>query len=147
MLVAALAFNLLVFLLACIGMMVVFIGGKGYLPVLLVLLALATPVSLLMALAGFGWFVSRAGFARAAGAAWRAIPQWLAVTSWLGLALIFCGELALVITLWLAGEPARLWQHLPLLAGSSAVIAYCLVDAVHRTRGTTSPDHAGNGPR
>ncbi|HEX7030047.1 MAG TPA: hypothetical protein VF254_05585 [Gammaproteobacteria bacterium] len=142
----ALAFNLLVFLLACVGMMVVFIGGEGYLPVLLVLLALATPVSLLMGIVAFGGFVSRAGFGKAAAAAWRTIPQWLAVTFWLGVALIFCGELALLITVWLAGEPPRLWQHLPLLAGLAAAVSYCLVDAAQRDRAAGERDQAANGP-
>src|SRR5690606_22376134 len=102
MLIGALAFNLLVLLLACIGLMVVFIGGSGYLPALLILLVLATPVSIGMTLAGLAWFVKRAGLRGAVAAAWRAIPQWLAVTFWLGIALMLCGELALIITARLA---------------------------------------------
>ncbi|HEX6928692.1 MAG TPA: hypothetical protein VF267_05560 [Gammaproteobacteria bacterium] len=143
MLAIALAFNLFVFLLACIGMMVVFVGGEGYLPVLLILLILATPVSLLTAIAGFGWFVKRAGFGGAAAAAWRTIPQWLAVTFWLGITLVFCGELALLIAARLADKPPGLWQHLPLLAGLVSAAAFCLLDAVRRRRET---GQAVNGP-
>ena len=142
----ALAFNLLVFLLACVGMMVVFIGGEGYLPVLLILLTLATPVSLLMAIAAFIWFVMRVGLGRTLAEVWRSIPQWLAVTFWLGVALIFCGELALVMAVQLAGEPLRLWQHLPLLAGLSAAIAYCLIDAAQRSRAADGKDQTRNDP-
>ncbi|HEX7047163.1 MAG TPA: hypothetical protein VF275_06300 [Gammaproteobacteria bacterium] len=142
----ALAFNLLVFLLACVGMMVVFIGGEGYLPVLLILLALASPVSLFMAIAAFAWFAMRVSPSKTFVEIWRSIPQWLAVTFWLGIALIFCGELALVMAVQLAGEPLRLWQHLPLFAGLSAAIAYCLIDAVERRRAANAANQAGNGP-
>lgn len=134
MLVFARAFNLLVFLFACIGVMVVFMGGAGYLPVLLVLLALSLPVSLAMTATGLTWFARRHGLGRVAGAVWRAIPQWLAVTFWLGVALMLCGELALLMAMQLVGEPLRLWQHLPLLAGLNAAVAYCVVDGASRTR-------------
>src|SRR5690606_9732283 len=134
MLIGALAFNLLVLLLSCIGLMVVFIGGSGYLPVLLILLVLATPLSIGMALAGFAWFARHAGIGSAVAAAWRAIPQWLAVTFWLAIALMLCGELALIIAARLEEKPPGLWQHLPLLAGTAAAIAFCLLDAVRRSR-------------
>lgn len=134
MLVFARAFNLLVFLLACIGVMVVFMGGAGYLPVLLVLLALSLPVSLAMTAVGVAWFARRHGLGAAISAIWHAMPQWLAVTFWLGAALMLCGELALLMAMQLENEPLRLWQHLPLLAGLNAAMAYCVVDAVRRTR-------------
>lgn len=134
MLTAARAYNLLVFLLSCVGMMVVFMGGAGYLPVLLVLLVLALPLSVLMTLAVFGWFAHRHGMRAAASALWRKVPQWLAVTFWLGVALVGCGELALLVTLRLSGEAPGLWQHLPLLAGLAAAMAYVAVDAAERER-------------
>lgn len=123
----ALAFNLLVFLLACTGMMIVFLGGD--LSALLVLLLLSLPVSLLISLA-IGWsFARRSSLARALPAAWSQVPQWLAVAFWLGIALLLCGELALLITLSLAETAPAFWQHLPVLAGLSAAIAFLLVFA------------------
>jgi hypothetical protein len=136
MLVLALAFNAFVVALACIGMMVVFMGGGGYLPVLILLLVLSVPVSALMLAGGFAWFVRRYGVRRAPAAVWGAIPQWLAVTFWLGAALIFCGELALLVTLQLADEAPRFWQHLPLLAGTVAALAYSVMYAVRAVRAT-----------
>lgn len=123
----ALAFNLLVFLLACTGMMVVFLGGD--LSALLVLLLLSLPVTLLMSLAMGTYFVRRSSLARALPSAWSYVPQWLAVAFWLGIALILCGELALLLTLALADTPPAFWQHLPVLAGLSAAIAFLLVHA------------------
>lgn len=134
MLVLALAFNAFVVALACIGMMVVFMGGGGYLPVLILLLALSVPVSTLMLAGGFGWFVRRYGVQHAVAAIWHAMPQWLAVTFWLAAALIFCGELALLVTLQLADQAPRFWQHLPLLAGIVAALAYCVTYAMRAGR-------------
>ncbi|HEX6928537.1 MAG TPA: hypothetical protein VF267_04770 [Gammaproteobacteria bacterium] len=133
----ALAFNLLVFLLACVGMMVVFMGGTGYLPALLVLLALSLPVTFGMLIAGIAWFAHRHGVSGAAGAIWRSVPQWLTVSFALGVALIFCGELALLVALQLTGTAPGFWQHLPLLAGIGAAIAYCVVHAVREARTRT----------
>lgn len=134
MLVLALAFNVFTVALAFIGMMVVFMGGGGYLPVLILLLALSLPVSALMLAGGFAWFARDSGMRGAARAIWRAIPQWLAVTFWLAAALIFCGELALLVTLQLAEEAPRAWQHLPLLAGIVAALSYCVIYAVRSRR-------------
>jgi hypothetical protein len=48
--------------------------------------------------------------------------------------LFLCGELALYLTLVLSGEPPRFWQHLPLLAGTAAALAFCSVWAVSKHR-------------
>lgn len=132
MLVLALAFNAFVVLLACVGMMAVFMGGA--VPALILLLALSLPLSALSLAGGFAWFVRRNGWRGASGAIWRAIPQWLAVTFWLAATLIFCGELALLITLGLAEEAPRFWQHLPLLSGIVAALAYCVIHATRSAR-------------
>lgn len=123
----ALTFNLLVFLLACTGMMIVFLGGD--LSALLVLLLLSLPVTLLMSLVASWIFVRRSSLRHALPMAWSQVPQWLAVAFWLGIALILCGELALLVTLSLADTPPAFWQHLPVLAGLSSAIAFLLVHA------------------
>ena len=128
----ALAFNLLVFLLACTGMMVVFLGGD--LSALVVLLALSLPVTLLMSLIAWSGFARHSSITRALPTAWSSVPQWLAVAFWLGIALLLCGELALLITFALADKAPALWQHLPVLAGLSAAIAFLLIDAAGRSR-------------
>lgn len=139
MLAFVLAFELLVFALACVGMMAAFLGGGGYLGALLVLLGLSMPVSLLVQLAGIAWFVKRNGFGGGFAALWRAVPQWLAIAFWLAITLVFCGELALVIALKLMNVPPAPWQHLPLLAGLLAAVAYCVIDAVREVRRKTLP--------
>lgn len=132
MLVLALAFNAFVVALACIGMMVIFMGGNA--PALILLLALSLPLSALTLLGGFAWFVKGSSLREAPAAIWKAVPQWLAITFWLAAALIFCGELALLITLQLAEEAPRFWQHLPLLAGILAALSYCVLYAVRDVR-------------
>lgn len=134
MLALILAFDLLVFFLACIGMMVVFLGGTGYLPVLLLLLALSLPATLGQAALVLGGLARRHSLVRAFAVAWRNVPQWLAVAFWLGIALVACGELALLVTRHLAERAPAPWQHLPLLAGTSAAVAFLLVFAWRRGR-------------
>src|SRR5690606_19647565 len=116
MLLVGLAVNATILLLACIGMMVIFMGGEGYLPVLLVLLVLSIPVSLASIGGVLTGFMRRS--ARPFHRMWQQSPQWLVVSLALILALIFCGELALYITLWLAEEAPAFWQHLPVITGT-----------------------------
>ena len=71
MLVLALAFNVFTVALAFIGMMVVFMGGGGYLPVLILLLALSLPVSALMLAGGFAWFARDSGLRVRSGGRFR----------------------------------------------------------------------------
>lgn len=125
-----LAFELLVFLLACVAMMATFMGGSGYLGALLVLLGLSLPASLLVVLAGPAWFMQRHGPGTGMRRLWNALPQWAAVAFWLAVALIFCGELALVVTLQLAEVPPAPWQHLPLVAGLLAALGFAVNLAV-----------------
>jgi len=127
----ALAFNLLIFLLACAGMMIVFLGGSP--AALLVLLIASLPLTLLTSVLAWAGLARKTSLRRALPAAWHLVPQWLAVAFWLGVALIFCGEFALFIALRLAEVPPALWQHLPLLAGLSAAVAFLLVFAWRKT--------------
>lgn len=124
--------NLLVFLLACAGMMGVFLGSHP--AALLVLLMVSLPVTLLTTV--FAWVgLARQSTARNAFAeAWQRVPQWLAVAFWLGMALILCGELALLVALRLAETAPAPWQHLPVLAGSSAAVAVLFVYALRNRR-------------
>lgn len=127
MLLVGLAVNATILLFACIGMMVIFMGGEGYLPVLLMLLLLSLPVSVVSALVMLVGFMRRGSNALAR--VWQQSPQWLVVSLALALALIFCGELALYVTLWLADEAPAFWQHLPILAGTFSAAACWLVIA------------------
>src|SRR5690606_41565522 len=102
MLLVGLAVNATVLLLACIGMMVIFMGGEGYLPVLLVLLVLSIPVSLGSVIALLAGFMRRSSHPLAH--IWRQSPQWLVVSLALMLALIFCCELVYLFSLLLAEE-------------------------------------------
>lgn len=132
MLALALAFNAFVVVLACIGMMTMFMGGDA--PALILFFALSLPVSALTLAGGFTWFARRHGIRRTPAAIWQATPQWLAITFWLAATLIFCGELALLVALALADEAPRFWQHLPLLAGLLAALSYCVLHAVRTVR-------------
>lgn len=133
MLLVGLAVNATVLLLACIGMMVIFMGGEGYLPVLLVLLVLSIPVSLGSVIVLLAGFMRRNSHPLAH--IWRQSPQWLVVSLALMLALIFCGELALYITLWLAEEAPAFWQHLPLITGTlSAAACWMIAVRMHEKR-------------
>lgn len=134
MLVINLAVNALVLLLACVGMMVVFLGGGGYLPALLLILALAIPVSLASVLWSLVWFLRRVPWRELAGEIWHSLPGGLIAALALVVALIVCGELALYVTLVLAEQPPRLWQHLPLIAGLFAALAFALLEAMRRAR-------------
>lgn len=134
MLVFALAANALVVLLACVGMMVVFLGSSAYLPALLPVLALALPFSFACLLFGYGWFARKSGWRGAFVEIWKHVPAWVLAALALAVALIFCGELALYITLVLAEQKPRLWQHLPLLAGLLAATAFAILQAVNCSR-------------
>lgn len=123
-----LAFNLLVFLLACAGMMGVFLGSHP--AALLVLLLVSLPVTLLTTLFAWVGLARQTSVRKSFAAAWRRLPQWLAVAFWLGMALILCGELALLVALRLADTAPAPWQHLPVLAGSSAAAGFLFAYAL-----------------
>lgn len=142
MLAFALGYNLLVFLLACIALMAVFLGARD-IAALLLLLATSLPVSLAMLLGCIGWFVRCAGARGALGELWRRLPQWLTVAGWLVIALLLCGELALLVTLALADAPPAPWQHLPLAAGVLATAAFCTLEAVRRARTPAGGETSG----
>lgn len=134
MLAIALALELLVFLFACVGMMAAFLGGGGYLAALLVLLGLSLPVSLLVALAGPGWFITRHGWAQGWRMLWQSLPQWLVIAAWLAVALVFCGELALLVALRLSDVPPAPWQHLPVLAALLSIAGFLAAFAARSAR-------------
>lgn len=138
MLFFALGANALISLLACVGMMVVFLGGTGYLPTLLLILALALPFSLACLVIAYAWFACRTGWRGAFSAIWQHVPAWGLAALALAVALIFCGELALYLTLVLAEQKPRLWQHLPLLTGLLSAAAFAVLEAGRQQRKTLS---------
>lgn len=138
MLFFALGANALILLLACVGMMVVFLGGTGYLPTLLLILALALPFSLACLVIAYAWFACRTGWRGAFSAIWQFVPAWVLAALALAVALIFCGELALYLTLVLAEQKPRLWQHLPLLTGLLSAAAFAVLEAGRQQRKTLS---------
>lgn len=133
-----LAGNTLILLFACVGMMAVFLGGGGYLSALLLLLLLALPFSSACFIGSYGWFVYRRGIRDGWKLMWALVPRWQLVALALVVALILCGELALYLSLLLADEAPRFWQHLPLLSGTLAALAYVAIEALREANKSRS---------
>lgn len=127
------AFTVLTMLLACVGMMAVFLGGGGYLAALLLLLLLSLPFNTVLFFGSMIAFARRHGWRRGWNAMWRHVPRWTVIALALVLALMACGELALYLTLLLDETAPAFWQHLPLLAGTVAAFAFCALEAVRVT--------------
>ena len=121
-------------LLSIIGLMAVFIGGKGYLPVVIVFLILSWWVTLGSIIGAWLWFARRFGARNARCEIWQRLPNWLVFGLALTLALIVCGSTALAVTLYVTGIPPAFWQHVPLLSATAAIVAICTVYAIDRER-------------
>ena len=110
-------------------MMIFFMGGKNDIAALIVLLIVAIPFSLLTIAVMLTTWIRQHGMTLLATKIRATIPNWVLASSAVLLALLACGELALLITAQLASEAPPAWQHLPLAAGTCATIAICLVSS------------------
>lgn len=118
--------NAAILALSLVAMMIFFMGGKNDIAALIVLLIVAIPLSLLTSVFALGPLIRQHGLTRLATYIRSTTPNWVLASSAVLLALLACGELALLITAQLAPESPAFWQHLPLIAGSCATATICL---------------------
>lgn len=118
--------NAAILALSLVAMMIFFMGGRDDIAALIVLLLVAIPASLLTSILLLVPLVRQHGLRRLAAAIRANTPNWVLASTAVVMALLACGELALLVTAQLAPESPAFWQHLPLIAGSCASAAICL---------------------
>lgn len=119
--------NAVLLLISIISLMVFFTGGSTGLGAMILLLLLGLPVSALSAIAALLAARRAYGWSEMKAQTLANIPNWLRFGMALALALIFCGELALLLTLPLGAESPPLYMYLPVLTGTLATLACALL--------------------